>query len=357
MRANAAIFGMIVAVPFLILSGRFIHEGHQVAFAIFSLALISSLIKNRPIEIFGYYVAGYVAVDFIRGILMGVNPAYPYASLGILMFVILGMLLVYAVMISKKDSEFFFNAICILSISQMAIALVQSFFGYDPYTEILNLVVATQNRLTPTTPMGTMGNNNFMAGYLAMSFPFFLRKKWVYALPILVLTIYLCKTSTAIAAFGCAAAYYLWGIKKYRWYLAGAAFCFSVGYVLVTEGGIGQTLLQNDRWLFWRHATEQITSDWWSVLFGKGLGGNTGFPFPLHNEWVQTTFHLGLVGIGIVVWFFATIRTGNRLLVASVIAIMVECLGSHPMHLVPSAILILCVLALAARDGLEREPI
>ena len=354
MRANATIFGMIVAVPFLVLSGRTIYEGHQVAFAIFSLVLISSMIENVPLSVFGYYAAGYVAVDFVRGMVGNVYPAYPYESLGLLMFVLLGMVLVYAVIRSNAKKEFFFNAICILAIAQMALAFMQSFAGFDPYIAGLNLFIETMSTIPSDFAIGTMGNNNYLSGYLAMAFPFFLRKNWVYAIPAILVLLYLCNTSTAIAAFGAAAAFYLLGFKKYRLILPIVVLAAFASYVVVTEGGAGQTLVNDVRWKFWGTAIDKmIDGGWWSILFGLGLGGKTGISVPLHNEWVQTAFHLGVVGIGIVVWFLATLKTNDRLLKASIVAIVVDCMGNHPMHLIPSAILIMVVLALAARDGME----
>jgi hypothetical protein len=355
MRANATIFGMIVFVPFLLLSSKVIYEGHQVAFAIASLVLISSLIKNRQISIFGYYIAAYVATDFVRGMLWNVNPYYPYASLGVAMFIILGMLLIYGVMQSSAGKDFFFNAICILSILQIILSMIQAFTGSDPYIWALNLLIQSKSVLSPKDAIGTMGNNNYLAGYLSMAFPLFLRKKWAYAIPAIVLMMYLCKTSTAIAAIGCAAAYYLWGFKKYRLYLTVSVLVIFVGYILISEGGLGQGIIKSDRWSIWAIAVDRILSSPWSLLFGQGLGGNTGVPYPLHNEWLQATFHLGLIGTGIIAWFFVSIKTDDRLLKASSVAIVVDCLGNHPIHLVPSAILILVVLALIARDGVEKK--
>ena len=354
MRANATIFGMIVAVPFLILSSRLIYEGHQVAFAILSLVLISSMIKNLPLTVFGYYAAGYVAIDFVRGMVGNVNPVYPYESLGLLMFVLLGMLLVYAVMRSTAKKEFFFNAVCILAIVQMVLALMQAFAGFDLYVAVLNLFIETMSTISPDSAIGTMGNNNYLSGYLAMAFPFFLRKNWVYALPSIILTLYVCNTSTAIAAFGAASAYYLFRFKKFRFVLPLAVVAAIAFYVIVSEGGSGQTLVSDVRWKFWAAAIDRILNGgWWSILFGLGLGGKTGVAVNLHNEWVQTAFHFGIVGVGIVVWFISTLKTNDRLLKASIIAIVVDCMGNHPMHLIPSAILIMVVLALAARDGME----
>ena len=144
--------------------------------------------------------------------------------------------------------------------------------------------------LSPNTPVGTLGNNNFLAGYLAISMPFFFRKRWIYAAPFLALLVVVSKTSAAVIPMFIACAWYQWGWK-------GVAGAMVVGLGYATYDGAWNKLLnmaEGDRGYLWTQALKLIFISPLSVFFGHGPGSGWGRPYPMHNEWLQCWFHSGL---------------------------------------------------------------
>jgi hypothetical protein len=69
----------------------------------------------------------------------------------------------------------------------------------------------------------------------------------------------------------------------------------------------------------------------------------------LHSEWVNLAWNLGIVGLVIAgLYFWRSLKSGNRILTAMIVAVLVDGLGNHLMHTIPTAIL--AVMAMGLND-------
>lgn len=188
----------------------------------------------------------------------------------------------------------------------------------------------------------TLGCSNFLAAFLAVSAPFFFRRKWICALPVLLLCLAATKTSTAVLAL-CVAAGFYWR----RWIGAVIACVPAVTYWMLFK--TPKSLF--DRLDFWADALSKVSGSWSSMLFGVGPGILWIPDGALHSEYVYTLFNFGIIGL---VLFAACImtcfrETGNRIAQAALVAVCVDAIGNHVLHTAPTAALAVVVMGIVDR--------
>jgi hypothetical protein len=192
-------------------------------------------------------------------------------------------------------------------------------------------------------PVATLGNQNFLGAFLAISaFACFRKRRW-YFLVLILPALWLCHSSTPIAAYCAGLGFYLW-----RWKGLALSVIPGAAYFYAIDNG---SLLRIDRFVFWLNAWEYLTASWWTVVvgFGPGIPWNPGKGM-LHSEWVNLAWNLGIVGLVIAgLYFLRSLKSGNKILTAMVIAVLVDGIGNHLMHTVPTAILSIMVMGLNDR--------
>ena len=193
--------------------------------------------------------------------------------------------------------------------------------------------------------VATLGNQNFLGAFLAISaFACFRRNRW-YWLCLILPVLWLCHSSAPIGAFCAGAGFYFW-----RWKGLALATIPGAAYFFLLDGGIGYVNGGSARFDFWMNAWEYITASWWTVLvgFGPGIPWNPGKGM-LHSEWVNLAWNLGFVGLVIAgLYFWRSLKSGNKILTAIIVAVLVDGLGNHLMHTVPTATL--AVMAMGLND-------
>lgn len=182
------------------------------------------------------------------------------------------------------------------------------------------------------------------------------------------------------------AGYFIAVSPSLKWAFGGAAFIFG-SIIGVAYNFTPDFLNSSGRWKIWK----QIITIFWNkgdVWFGEGIGGtfhivsmiqvhlaqidhNTRtmaqkiplawihkdpsldlFPW-LHNDWLQTFFELGFIGLGsaLLVYAFLCIKAYKRpALFASLLGFGAMATFNYPCRLVQSAICIICLVALILRD-------
>jgi hypothetical protein len=241
---------------------------------------------------------------------------------------------------SDEDLDAWANIICIAAIVQCLIGLPQ-IFGWFPEFEALKALGFNVENQMNESATGLMENRNFFSGYLAISLPFFFRRNWFYAIPLLILHLALSQTSTAvIAAVGACVVYF--GVRP-KIILP----IIVAGLIFVIWDG---TIFLSDRWGFWMQMLQDYRMDWFVLLAGHGPYVGWAKLHHPHNEYMQILWEFGPLGVAMVLGYIATIYNKNRMLLASFAAICLDCFGSYPLHLPPSMILILIVLGLIERE-------
>jgi len=337
-----------ILVPFMVLSSRIIHEGHQYALAIALMPIAASSLRMGPLRAFCYMVTAYVTVDFVLAIMRIGSWGVAHTSLGAVVFIATGAVAYSVVSKSEIKKEIFYNVLCVMAIVQAAFAIFQM-SGIDLFLAGYELIMPVVRLLSPTDPIGTLGNPNFLSAYIAFSLPFFLRPGWKWFIFPLLAVVVACKTSGAAFAIACGVAYLFLDKPRHRVYVAAGALVFAAAYIYMDA----ETVFNSERWMIWYNALEKIVSSPTRIVFGHGLGAATGYSAPLHNEWLQLVFHFGIIGLALAGWFFVQIESGDRMLKASSVIIAVNCLANYPIHLAPSAIVIVIIFGLLERDKLE----
>jgi len=339
-------------VPFGFLSYGNLHVGHQYAITLAALLIMASLIRNNYISAFLTYTVTWLIFIFLyRMIDPRIPPMVAQNAFETVVFFIIGAVIFHAVTQSNLKNETFYNFICAAALLQCTIAISQR-AGFDPILNGLNLFFPAKALLATTTLTGTMFNPNFLAGYLAVSLPFFFRPKWLYGLILLIPCLYLSNTTSAAvpAIIGACYFYHNRLTRRERW------LSITGGAVVIAAYSCFQhsAFYLNPRWKDWIFAATQVRHDLFSLMAGFGPGAGWGKGYPMHNEWLQCLHQFGIIGLGLLAGYVATIYRGNRILFTAFIIAAINMFGNYSLHLVPSAFLIIIVAGLIEREKLRQ---
>jgi len=343
MKPKIITFLLIGCVPLLVWCGDNVLWGHFNTFKLAVYFIAASYIKNPYIMGFCFYAGlwGFATMFFLDPFFLVYIDACTNMLYGIIVYNF-----ICAVAIPQ---ETIFDIICVCVLLQATLGLMQ-YFGLDPVTFIWSHF-ANIDKWQAGTGVGTLGNNNYLGAYAAISLPFFIREKWQYAFPIICLCLIISKTTTAVvAAFAALGVFFLgWsgallGLAFTRFILIFFAYQKTFHFLSVFERGE-----------LWRDAIKATSSSAQTLIFGWGPGlllkkqNNL-----LHSQYITTFFNFGLIGLAWMGGFIADVFRkhtwkGNALM-ASFVAILVNMLGNHPMQMVPTAILIITVLALLQKE-------
>ena len=106
---------------------------------------------------------------------------------------------------------------------------------------------------------------------------------------------------------------------------------------------------ENERFGFWAVLFGKITATPVDFIFGLGPGKFTGFKFPVHNDWLEIWYLYGLpplVAAGVFLWK----AKKSPILYSAIVIALINALGNYPLHLPPSAFLIIIILALLEKE-------
>jgi hypothetical protein len=343
-------------VPLSFLSTGILHKSHHLAFIISGLIIVATMIENIWIRSFLWYLAIWQVFILVYKLFVPLLPiSIVTASLDTMMFFLVGAMLYYFVSVSKIKIQYFYNTICISVIIQCVIAILQS-FKVDPVLVFLNMFLSAYPTLSIDTMTGTLVNNNFLAAYVAISLPFFFRKRWAFFVPVIVYVLIGAKTTSAfVPAIMGSAIYFYDSTTKSRIIIAALAMsgiwyaCFYHPFIRATH--------YNDRLDMWLIALNQVFAHPFTSIFGIGPGASWNRPYPMHNEWVQCLHQFGLLGLSALSGYVVTIYRKNRMLFSAFIIAAINMFGNYPIHLAPSAFLIIIISGLIERERLDNGKI
>lgn len=343
-------------VPYMILSRGLIHAGHCNALYVCGLLTLGAFVDNKWIKLFVWYLAFYVfsafffmtKIDIPKHIMNNFFSLVFYSTWGIFIYAIISK--------SNVKKETVYNFICVAAILQSLIAIMQT-LNFDPYIMLVQQLYTVNFGLPRTETVGTLGNNNFLACYVAISLPFFFRRTWCYFIPVIIALLFIANTATAMVAMLVGVIYYIKPKIKWRW--IGLALLPFIAHLIMTKKSLTIHFFNYplpDRFQWWIGSIKTVIQTLQTTIFGMGPGSNySTLQAPLHNEWIQTFYYFGLIGVVLLLGFVFTISRKNRILYASFLIASICCMGTYMMHLAPSAFLIVIVLALLERERLCRQ--
>jgi hypothetical protein len=352
-----------MVLPFMVIlvttpigrAGITIHISHHFALFIFGVAMATMLVKNKWLSSFVIYACIWTLFILIYTVK---NPQVPQIvtrnAFDALTFLLSGILIYALVIRSKISNDTFYNLICISALLQAGLAICQ-YLWIDPFLWLINAGFHMAiPRLDPHTLTGTLGNNNFLAAYLAIALPFFFRKGWFYGLILLIPCLILANTASAVVPAIVGTMFYFYPkVKDNRKTIiyAGALFASLALYYVTTYHPI--SIDGNGRFPFWGEALSQIRYNLFTMICGMGPGAGWGRSFPLHNEWLQCLHQYGAIGLSLLVGYALTAYRGNRMLFTAFIIILINMIGNYSLHLAPSAFLIIITTGLMEREKIN----
>ena len=359
---------LLLAVPFMVLSRGVQVQGQHLFFSIIPLIILGVLIQNRWVSFFLFYVSAWQIFIFLYAMIWPEQQRWStyliveYKGVGAMsllfmmndyLWIALGAMVFYSASILPVSEEIVFDAICIGSLIQAGLAALQ-LLGVDLWTSALGLIMPSRSDLGGAA--GTMGNGNYLGGWLAISLPFFFRGKWwVFVLPILALLIPV-RSATAFAA--ALAGLLAYGLYSRRFTMEEKIWASVLAVFFVCAFGlIYHPIFHNDRFDMWWQAAREVMASPAKFIFGLGPGNLSAGLIPLHSEWVTCLQAFGYLGLVMMAGYFIFGPVGNLILTSSLAAIGVDMLGNSPLHLGPSAFLILVICGLLERTAKQPKEV
>lgn len=323
-----------------------IHQGHVYALMLICFIGLALAMPSLWFRGFGLYVAAWWLYVMYRVWIGVAIPELHAVAIDAALFLMFGMVALLAVYHSTFPQQTWFNVICIAALIQAIIGILQV-IGCDPISTILSSIVIVRGENPFTTPTGTLGNQNFLGAFLAISLPFFFRRGWWVAAPVITFGLVISHTTAACFAAVMGAAFYFGGwLCFFGLAIAGTGYLYFFDY---------QHIFQGDRWQFAGDILQKVGTSWKSSWFGFGPGitweaGNTP-----HNEYTWTLFNYGAVGLAIMTGYILTAYRGNRAraLFTAFLILCINMIGNHALHTTPTALLAIIIIALMERERKE----
>ena len=337
--------------PFLILSTGYIWTGQQIGLMVIFLVLMASMLENKWIKVFLFYAVAWQVCLFGNAL---IHPrafekaiASGYTQV---LFMLAGAVIYLAASKSKVQNETFYNVICVAALIQTATALLQKFVGIDLVQMGLSLIAPTKSSMGDSALVGSLGNPNYLAAFLAISTPFFYRRYWILTFPLIALSLFASVTSAAVIPTIIGAGVFV--LIKYRlsWKslvpVAIFILAFVVGYGIFYDASI----LQNPRIDIWKAAFDQVVQSPSGVSFGLGPGAAWAHNYHLHSEWVTLFHQFGVIGLILAGGYLFTACRKNIYLFSAFAIGIINMAGNATLHIPVTAFLICMIAGLLERE-------
>ncbi|PKN20893.1 MAG: hypothetical protein CVU71_03690 [Deltaproteobacteria bacterium HGW-Deltaproteobacteria-6] len=309
--------------------GPNVFYGHAHMLIVFGVLALSIMAMDKAIFAFGAFLAAWFAY-FYSAFSVGkiVFDETIIQAIDSLIFFMVGLVVYIVVKFGRTENKSYYNAICTISIILSIMGLIQYFYGHQ-------------------MARATLGNQNFLAAFLAVSTILFFRKKWWMFLPLIIGVLFLTHTSTAIAAICVGVGFYVWG-----W--IGAAVSINFGMVYFMLFKTPDSLIA--RIEYWTDAFNKVSAHWYTFVFGVGPGVYWQPGNMLHSEYAYLLWNFGIIGLLIVVAYivrtFLTIK--DRMLLSVFVVILIDSIGNHLMHTAATAMPAIIIIALMDRENIGR---
>ncbi|HSW65033.1 MAG TPA: hypothetical protein VLH56_17240 [Dissulfurispiraceae bacterium] len=379
---------LFLALPFAFMAPGLIWKSQLLFFIICPIFIIALNIKNVWVKAFLLYVAVWQIALLL--LLFNFKDASIGPSLSILFSVMAGAIIYKFISESTIPDEKWHMVIRIAVITQIIIATPQH-FGLNPFVWIVGMFTPIVEKL-PGHLVGTLGNRNYLAAFIAFSVPFFVGwrtfniGKWTINPSLIVIFIFLgfCLspgTLAAIMGMGFLLSYKFSFMKRMVTWSAAmkVATAYAAAYILTTgyhlnefqalpgqlremweTGKITLSPIQGDigRFAMWMTAISQLLSSWPAMIFGFGPAAAWGREYPIHGQYVSVWFQYGLIGLTLMLGYIcSTIWFLNKgkhvILLTAVIIICLDMVANFPAEIATTSFMMLVICGLIERERLR----
>jgi len=312
-----------------------------------SFQLLAEFGSILALSWFLWRVNKWMALFMVSVCLSSMYPQYDTATFFATHSVLFGMVWYYFVY-TTCDVDSLLNTFCVIALVNV-LFLVLQFFNVAPFMEPLK---GGRDICT-----GLMANPNEVSAVLAFCFPAFLRKKWMYLIPLVLLGIALSESFGGALAVIIGGAYFLWNKIDKRF--IGLGFLITIGLFLAIDIP-GFT----HRFETWVVALRLYSEHWilgsgighWKYVFANINVADMGVRMDTaHNEFVQGIFEMGvpfiLILIGFMYSWIKKLKKSDKIFTVAAICIVINCAVNFPLHIAVTAYMILTWLAVIDRKA------
>lgn len=383
-----SILGIFLILPFVMLTSGVSWKSQQIFMLMASSVIVAVSLKNVWIRSFVVYLFGWTIYLFLRSL---INPGIqfnvlPQTGMSILLFVLAGVIIVKFVSMSKLEDEKFYHVIRIAVVLQIIISVSQ-YLGFYPWDWALSFFMVTGQSTADIGPfIGTLGNRDILGCFIGLSIPMFLSWKEVKPyqnnlIKALIATVFIVllfsPSPGTVAALIGVGVYYLNKNWKYALIAVIAALSYLIIYTLsayyidiisapsqfhnLINSGQIESIPQSDGRLWkWMMAFSQIIKSPETLIFGSGPGAFWGRKYPLHNEYIQCWFELGLVGLILMLGYVISTlkylyKLKDMVLLTAFVIVCIDAGANYSMHIATTAFLVCIIAGLIERKQIQRR--
>lgn len=291
---------------------------------------------------------------------------------------------------SNFSDEKWFKLIRVAVILQILASLPQP-WGFNPIMKIVGLFTTVKENL-PGHLVGTLGNRNYLAAFIAISIPLFIGWKTFKfkgisinsAIIGIFIFLFFCfspGTLAAVMGISFLIFYKESHAKRILAFILTTLICasYTVFYVLSTgnhaweftalpeqlkelifTGKITLDPFKGDigRFGMWMLAFSKLIKHWFFFIFGYGPGAFWGREYSIHGEYISVWFQFGLIGLGLMIGYIYTTwkflaKEKSIILLSSFLIICLDMIGNFPMEIASTAFMIVIICGLIERKRLN----
>lgn len=262
-----------------------------------------------------------------------------------------------------KTKHYILNGMCIGALIQSFIIFLSA-LGFDPYIWVFGslyegAVIVGPSSFPVGKSIGSLGNTNLAAAYLALTSMAFVRGKWNYFLPIAILALTFTNSAMGVGSFVAGAVYYLNRervFSKLKIYLL--ASISMIGLFFIGAGGA-----DSGRFESWAKIFKAVTLKHFLIGMGPGwfpdmrLMYNGTHMVQEHNEYLALFNIFGIMGVILVIPFFLSylkLKDTCRIFPAVLFIAFCNSYGHFSLHQSTTAIIIIVTIVICAVEG-KRE--
>jgi len=381
---------LFLVAPFAFLTPGLIWKSQLLFFLIMPVFILAVHIKNVWVKVFILYAMAWQFAVFLLTFNNNSQNVVG-ASLSVIMAIMAGSFVYKFISESELPTEKWFMVLRIAVILQILLA-IPNIWGHSTVATMLSWFTPVMEKL-PGHVVGTLGNRNYLAAFIAVSLPAFIgwrtfKIRGISVNPaIIVIFIFLgfCLSPGTLAAIIGMGFYLSRNMSFWKRMVAisvsmKVAVAFAAAYILTTgyhvnefqalpaqlkeffsTGRITVDYFENDvgRFAMWMMAVSKIIHHWVTLIFGSGPGAFWGRNYPIHGEYISILFQYGLIGLAIVggyivhTWRFLIGRKELTLLATSFFILLLDCVGNFPLQIATTSFMILIILGLIERERLK----
>lgn len=378
----------VFLIPFGVLwaGAGSIHQKQANAVLVAALLVVAFRMGNRWLVAVGLYLTGWLCFAYSMVFSGFWHPAMAEVNQAACVLWLVGMLVFVGIYESRVPLSRYADGICISALVMCAFIFLQV-SGHDPLSSYLSIFTSpyAEKGFSFRTPAGIAGNSNFAGAFLAVSVPFFLRGKWRWCLPVVLVKgtkpyldwpewqwrfpikkhntdvtngawhlclpvlfagLLLAHSAMSWIAVIVGMFFYFFGF----WGLFGGLAVSAAFLLTIDHHRFNAPLFENERFAYWKDAIEKTLYSWKTVAFGYGPGISWKPDNKVHSEYVAAFFNFGLVGLSLVAGYAKSVLRAPRMLLTALLILAVNSIGNHPFHVPATVMLALMVMALTQRE-------